>query len=109
VEVGWREGAIESESVLTCVRGICGRPLPGLLSRSSFFLLSFYFRLLSFLFFFDFPFTQACGRRNRAGGATACVTRARPGEKGAACVVGLRRAWGKKEGEQQDGRAAHEV
>jgi hypothetical protein len=24
-----------------------------------------------------------------------------------ACVVGLRRAWGKKEGEQQDGRAAH--
>jgi hypothetical protein len=46
---------------------------------------------------------------NRAGGATSRVTRARSGEKGAACVVGLRRAWGKKEDEQQDGRAAHEV
>jgi hypothetical protein len=29
--------AIESDSVPTCVRGMCGRPVPGLLARSSFF------------------------------------------------------------------------
>jgi hypothetical protein len=52
--VGWGEGAIESESVPTCVGGICGRPVPGLLSRSSsFFLLSFFsFFLISFFPFF---------------------------------------------------------
>jgi hypothetical protein len=96
VEVGWGEGTIESESVPTCVGGICSRPVPGLLSHSSFFYFPFFLFLLLSFPFFDFPFTQACGRTNRAGGATARVTRARSGEKGAVCVVGLRRAWGQK-------------
>jgi hypothetical protein len=55
--------AIESDSVPTCVRGMCGRPVPGLLARSSFFFLTFlfFYCFLSF-FFLDFPFTQECGR-----------------------------------------------
>jgi hypothetical protein len=101
--------AIESDSVPTCVRGMCGRPVPGLLARSSFFFLTFLFFLIAFFpfFFWTFLSHRSAGGRNRAGGATARVTRTRSGKKGAACVVGLRRAWGKKEGEQQDGRAAH--
>jgi hypothetical protein len=49
--------AIESDSVPTCVRGMCGRPVPGLLARSSFFFLTFLFFLIAFFpFFFGLSF-----------------------------------------------------